>query len=882
MKNKKQQNNTFSVINEKLRQYAEITVEQLFSILNTHKNGISGEQVAERQLEYGLNEISHDRPDSFFKRLYKAFISPFTVVLLILAIISFIMDFVLASPGDKSLRTVIIISIMVTISGLLRFIEEAKSNNAAEQLKRMVRTSVTVERIDHGKIEIPLEQLVPGDILYLAAGDMVPADIRIIASKDLFISQSVLTGESEPVEKYESIQKDNTNNAPTELANLCFMGSNVVSGSAVAVVLFTGNQTSLGSIAKSISGYRPPTSFDKGIKSVSWLLIRLVACMAPIVLIVNGLSKGNWVEAIMFALSVAVGLTPEMLPMIVTTNLAKGAVSMAKRKTVVKHLSSIQNFGAMDILCTDKTGTLTQDKIILEQHLDILGNEDLRVLRHAYMNSYYQTGLKNLMDVAILEHANEDGFIELESRYTKVDEIPFDFSRRRMSVVLKDVDGKTQMITKGAVEEMIVVSSFAECKGKVIPLTDNIKKEITNIVTGLNKNGMRVIAIAQKTNPSVVGVFSIKDEADMVLMGYIAFLDPPKESAAIAIKALHEYGIKVKVLTGDNEIVTKQICKLVNLPSNNVLLGSQLDTLSDAALIEKVDETTIFAKVSPTQKARIVNIIKKKGHTVGFMGDGINDTIAMREADVSISVDTAVDIAKESADIILLEKDLMVLTKGVIEGRKTFGNIIKYIKMTISSNFGNMLSVLIASAFLPFLPMLPIQILVLNLLYDTSQTVIPWDNVDPEYIQKPRKWDASGIKRFMFWIGPTSSVFDITTYLLMWFVFGCNTATNPHLVALFNTGWFVESLMSQTLVIHLIRTNKIPFIQSCASIPVILITTAIILTGVLIPFTPFGNYLKMVALPFAYFPYLLLTMFSYIILCQILKMLFIRKYHTFL
>ena len=875
-------NNGVSPVGNQLIQYSHMSTEELFSELLTKENGLSTQEVEERQEKYGLNEVSHEKSDSLLKRLYKAFVNPFTVVLFILAAISFMLDFVLAAPGEKSLRTVIVILVMVTISGLLRYVQEARSSEAAEKLKAMVRTTTMVERADSGKIEIPLAQIVPGDIVHLAAGDMIPADVRIIFSKDLFISQSALTGESEPVEKYDRLRNETKIQNPLELDNLCFMGSNVISGTAIAVVLVTGNQTSLGSIAKSISGQRAQTSFDKGINSVSWVLIRFMLCMVPIVFIVNGLSKGNWLEALMFALSVAVGLTPEMLPMIVTTNLAKGAVSMAKHKTVVKHLSSIQNFGAMDVLCTDKTGTLTQDKIILERHLDIHGNEDVRVLRHAFMNSYYQTGLKNLMDVAILEHANEVGFPELVSRYAKVDEIPFDFSRRRMSVVLKDTDGKTQMVTKGAVEEMLAISSFAEYQGQAVPLTDEIRQEIKGMVARLNEEGMRVIAVAQKTNPSVEGVFSVKDESGMVLMGYIGFLDPPKKTSTAAIRALKEYGVAVKVLTGDNEIITRQVCKQVELPVDKILLGSQIDALSDEELIGVAETTTIFAKLSPQQKARIVRVLKQGGHTVGFMGDGINDAAAMRASDVGISVDTAVDIAKESADIILLEKDLMVLKDGVIEGRKTFGNTIKYIKMTASSNFGNMLSVLAASAFLPFLPMLPIQILVLNLLYDISQIAIPWDNMDVEYLRKPRKWDASGISKFMLWIGPTSSVFDITTYLLMWYVFGCNTASDPSLVALFNAGWFVESLMSQALVVHLIRTKKIPFIQSHAAVPVMLMTSTIIALGVALPFTPFGGYLRMATLPFSYFPWLVLTMVCYMMLCQALKMFYIRRYKTFL
>jgi len=715
---------------------------------------------------------------------------------------------------------------------------------------------------------------------------MIPADVRIISSKDLFVSQSALTGESEPVEKYGIEMKQLSKN-PLEFSNLAFMGSNIISGSATGVVLATGDYTYFGSMAKTIIVKKVVTSFEKGINSVSWVLIRFMMCMVPVVFFANGFTKGNWFEAFLFALSVAVGLTPEMLPMIVTTNLAKGAVQMAKKKTVVKSLNSIQNFGAMDILCTDKTGTLTQDKVVLEYHLDIHGKEDARVLRHAFLNSFYQTGLKNLMDVAILEHAKEEAYHELETKYDKVDEIPFDFNRRRMSVVIKDKLGKTQLITKGAVEEMLNISSHAEYNGKVELLTDSIKKEILATVQELNSKGMRVIAVAQKTNPSVEGIFSVKDEADMVLMGYLAFLDPPKETTMSAIKALNEYGVSVKVLTGDNDAVTRCICEQVGMKVDNLLLGSDIDEMDDELLSIEVENTSVFAKLSPQQKTRIVRILRENGHIVGFMGDGINDAAAMREADVGISVDTAVDIAKESADIILLEKDLMVLEDGVLEGRRTFGNIIKYIKMTASSNFGNMFSVVAASAFLPFLPMLPIQILVLNLIYDISCTSIPWDNMDEEYLKKPRKWEASSIGKFMLWIGPTSSVFDVTTYILMFFVicpavcggaYGAAGVDKVLFVSLFNAGWFVESLWSQTLVIHMIRTPKIPFIQSRASLPVLLFTTIGICVGTILPYTPFGKSLGMSAMPLSYFPWLIGMILCYMLLATFLKTMFRKRY----
>lgn len=715
--------------------------------------------------------------------------------------------------------------------------------------------------------------------MYLAAGDMIPADIRIISSKDLFVSQSSLTGESEPVEKYPNLKEKDKELGVTELDNICLLGTNIISGSATAVVVATGDDTYFGSMASSLSGPRVKTSFEKGVNSVSTLLIKFMLIMVPIVFFINGITTGRWLEALLFAVSIAVGLTPEMLPMIVTSNLAKGAVSMAKRKTVVKKLDAIQNFGAMDVLCTDKTGTLTLDKIVVERHLNINGEEDIRVLRHAYLNSFYQTGLRNLMDVAILEHGKDQGFNELEKNYMKVDEIPFDFSRRRMSVVLKNKDGKRQLVTKGAVEEMLSICAFAEYNGEVVELTEKIKNKVLNMVTKLNNEGMRVIAVAQKNDIPDENTFSIKDESNMVLMGYIGFLDPPKESAAEAIKALKENGVNVKVLTGDNDAVTKKICKEVGLIVDNILLGSDIEKINDEELSKLVDNTNVFAKLSPLQKSRIIKVLQNKGHTVGFMGDGINDAAALRQADVGISVDTAVDIAKESADIILLEKNLMVLEEGVIEGRRVFGNIIKYIKMTASSNFGNVFSVLIASAFLPFLPMLPIHLLVQNLLYDISQISIPWDTMDQEYLKKPRKWNADDISRFMIFIGPISSIFDIITYLVMWFVFKANT---PAMQALFQSGWFIEGLLSQTLVVHMIRTKKIPFIQSRATAPVLLLTGVIVVVGIFIPFTSFGASIGLQALPIAYFPWLIGILLSYCVLTQIVKTMYIKKFNRWL
>ena len=749
--------------------------------------------------------------------------------------------------------------------------------------------------------EIPLDEVVVGDIVHLSAGDMLPADVRILDAKDLFVSQASLTGESEPIEKIPMVNE--TRDAITDYTNIAFMGSNVLSGSASAVVVTVGDHTLFGSMASEVAHEAVETSFSKGVNAVSWVLIRFMLVMIPLVFVANGITKGYWLSAFLFGISIAVGLTPEMLPMIVTTCLAKGAVSMSKKQTIVKNLNSIQNFGAIDILCTDKTGTLTQDKVVLEYHLNVNGEDDLRVLRHAYLNSYFQTGYKNLMDVAIIqkteeEEADDPQLVDLSEHYVKVDEIPFDFARRRLTTVVQNRDGKTQMVTKGAVEEMLSICSFAECDGKVRPMTKELKSRILATVDDLNEKGFRVLAIAQKSNPSPAGAFGVTDECDMVLMGYLAFLDPPKESTADAIKALKAHGVTTKILTGDNDKVTRTICKQVGLKVRNMLLGSDLENMSDQELAKAAETTDVFAKLTPGQKARVVSVFRENGHTVGFMGDGINDASAMKSADIGISVDTAVDVAKESADIVLLEKDLMVLEEGIIEGRKTYANMIKYIKMTASSNFGNMFSVLAASALLPFLPMESLQLIFLNLIYDLSCTAIPWDNVDEEFISVPRKWDASSVGSFMMWIGPTSSVFDWMTYIFMYFVF-CPLFVSKGVlyndlashfaaadlvrmqtayVAMFQTGWVIESMWSQTLVIHMIRTPKLPFIQSHASAPLTLMTFTGIGVLTIIPFTTFGRMLGFVALPTAYFAYLIPCILLNMVLATSLKKAYVRHY----
>lgn len=863
----------------------------LLARYGTAATGLTPEQVERSREEHGSNVLTYGKRESVAKRLFSAFINPFTVILLALAAISAVTDIALASPGEKNCATVLIIATMVLLSGGLRFVQETRSGNVADKLLGMLHTTACVERAGQ-KVEIPLEEIVAGDLVYLSAGDMIPADLRILCAKDLFLSQSALTGESEAVEKLGTAVSQKA--ALTDTANLAFLGSNVVSGSAKALVLAVGNNTMLGRMAKELNTKPPKTTFEKGVNSVSWVLIRFMLLMVPVVLLVNGFTKGDWMQASLFAISIAVGLTPEMLPMIVTASLAKGALAMSKQKVIIKNLNSIQNLGSMDILCTDKTGTLTQDKVVLEYHLNVDGKEDDRVLRHAFLNSYFQTGLKNLIDLAVIQRQEELGAQALVEKYTKVDEIPFDFQRRRMSVVVQDWEGKTQLVTKGAVEEMLQCCAWAECGGRVLPLEEGVRQRVLAKAGELNSQGMRVIAVAQKTNPSPAGQFSVEDERGMVLLGFLALLDPPKATAQAAIQALQEYGVSVKILTGDNEKVTQAICRQVGLPVERILLGTDLESLDDQTLGRLAEDITVFAKLSPEQKARVVRILREKGHTVGYMGDGINDAAAMKAADVGVSVDTAVDIAKETASVVLLEKDLMVLEQGVLEGRKTYANMMKYIKITASSNFGNMFSVLAASAFLPFLPMASLHLILLNLIYDVCCTALSWDNVDPAYLKVPRRWEAKGIGRFMLWIGPISSLFDIATYLLLYFVL-CPLATGGQLytqladpaaqalyVALFQTGWFVESMWTQTLVIHMLRTEKLPFAQSRASVPVALLSLAGIALVTAIPFTPLAAPLEMAALPPVYFLLLGMVVLGYMALVTVVKKRYIRRYGQWL
>lgn len=870
-------------------QVAKKENQESLSLLNSQHEGLTDRMVGLKRKQFGLNEIQHNKAPSWYVQLFRAFLNPFIAVLIALAIISFIMDVLLADPADRDYKTVIVVGIMVMLSVLLRFWQEFTSSNAAEQLKSMVKTTATVLRKTSGKREIDITELVPGDIVLLSAGDMVPADCRILQSKDLFVSQAMLTGESFPVEKRHTVIIDADQKALLDLDNICFMGTNVVSGTAVALVVCTGSKTYFGALGKILTGKRAETSFDKGVNKVSWLLIRFMLVMVPLVFLINGITKGDWMDALLFGISVAVGLTPEMLPMIVTANLAKGARNMSKSNVIVKRLNAIQNIGAMDVLCTDKTGTLTMDKIVLERHLNVLAEQDDEVLKWAYLNSFHQTGLKNLLDAAILEHIELHDYLKVEEDYQKLDEIPFDFHRRRMSVVLKQKNGKHLLICKGAVEEMLAHCSHSFDPGedrqlhmeqdKVVLMDKQMRDTVLNTSRKLNEEGLRVLLVAIKEYDERPLNYSISDESNMVLTGFIGFLDPAKPSAKPAIESLQKLGVSIKVLTGDNEIVTRKICRDVGIPVNHIVLGSELDKLSDDELLEQIDQLSILAKLSPVQKSRIVKLLQRKGHTVGFMGDGINDAAALRDADVGISVDTAVDIAKENADIILLEKDLMVLRKGVIYGRRTFGNIIKYIKMTASSNFGNMFSMLGASALLPFLPMLPIHLLIQNLLYDISQISIPWDSMDKEFIEKPQKWDAGGISRFMLFIGPISSIFDYATFAVMFFVFKANS---PEHQSLFQSGWFIEGLLSQTLIVHMIRTRKVPFIQSWAAAPVVALTSLIMVVGILLPFSPFATALKLQPLPLSYFPWLVGILFSYCLLTQVVKNWFIRKFSQWL
>ncbi len=875
-------------VQARLLEVSRMGAQDALDDFRTSIQGLTEAEAGERLGEYGHNTVAREKKKNWLTQLIIRLRNPVNVLLIILSVTSLV-------TGDAIGAG--IIGFMVVVAVALAWINEASSNRAAEKLRAMVKTTATVLRQEDSddtapaaaegnddtgaqpeamfkpvRRQVPIDELVPGDLVQLSAGDMIPADVRLLSTKDLFINQSALTGESLPVEKFATAIEQAGGSA-LELNNLCFMGTNVVSGTAIALVVMTGANTYFGSLADTMVGERVQTSFDRGIHRFTWLMIRFMLVMVPMVFLINGLFKGDWLQSFMFALSVAVGLTPEMLPVIVTMNLSKGAIAMSHKKVIVKRLNSIQNFGAIDILCTDKTGTLTQDKVFLEKHVDINGNDNERVLELAFLNSYYQSGLRNLLDVAVLEKVDMYADLHPERNYRKVDEIPFDFQRRRMSVVVEEEYERHLLICKGAVEEIFSICSQAEVDGHRKPLVPEDLLRLQEVTLALNNDGFRVIAVAYKEIIDPKRIYSREDEAGMVLLGYIAFLDPPKESAGQAITKLRGHGIQVKVLTGDNDAVTRKICSQVGLEVEHIVLGSDIESMTDEGLADIAEEAAVFAKLSPEQKARVIRALHVRGHVVGFLGDGINDGPALKTADVGISVDTAVDIAKESADIILLEKSLMVLEEGVIEGRKVFGNIVKYIKMGASSNFGNMFSVLGASIFLPFLPMAPVQILVNNLLYDFSQTAIPTDNVDVEYLEKPRQWDLRNIGWYMVVIGPLSSVFDYITFgILIYFFHGWH---NP---ALFQTGWFVESILTQTLIVHVIRTAKVPFIQSRPSLALLGTTTLICLIGLWLPFSFAAHAFQMVPVPASFLLLMPFIMVAYIALTQWAKGRLVRRF----
>jgi P-type Mg2+ transporter len=848
----------------RLMEMARADTDTVLRELGSQLGGLSQADADSRLKQVGTNEIAREKHQSALMRLLSNIKNPLVLLLTALGVLSYL-------TGDH--RATVVIFVMVILGVVLRFFQEMRADHAAEKLQAMVSNTATLVRGGKDE-EVPLRMLVPGDIVRLAAGDMVPADVRVLSAKDLFLNQMALTGEALPLEKKAAPASADVQN-PLELPNICFLGSNVESGSATAAVIHTGDRTYFGSLAASIVGQRQLTSFDKGINKFTWLMIYFIAVMVPAVFLINGLSRHDWMEAFLFAMAVAVGLTPEMLPMIVTVNLSKGALAMARKKVIVKRLNSIQNFGAMDVLCTDKTGTLTQGKIMLEKHLDVHGNPSEKVLHFGYLNSYHHTGLKNLLDQAILDHEELREHLKADEKYRKIDEIPFDFVRRRMSVVVEDETGLNTLICKGAVEEVLSQCTRVEVKGEVIEVLPDHDAKRRKLADELNGQGFRVIALAYKQMPGSPDepVYSVKDESDLILLGFLAFLDPPKDSATEALKRLHTLSVDVKVLTGDNEIITAYICKEVGMPVEHLLLGSQIEAMSETELAEAASATSVFARLAPAHKERIIRALQSKGRVLGFLGDGINDAPALKAADVGISVDSAVDIAKESSDIILLENSLLVLEQGVLEGRRVFGNIVKYIKMAASSNFGNMFSVVGASAFLPFLPMLPIQVLVNNLLYDFSQTTIPTDEVDAEWLTRPRQWTIDKILRFILFIGPISSIFDYLTFFLMLYVFNC--WNDP---ALFHTGWFVESLFTQTLIIHVIRTNKIPFIQSRASWPLILTSLIIVALGAWLTVSPLADTLGFVPLPPLYWLYLASMLLGYALLTQVVKTWFIRRF----
>jgi P-type Mg2+ transporter len=844
-----------------LTELAHIEKADVFTKLKTSPEGLSRAEAEARRIQYGPNAVATEKGGGWLWRLFKASRNLLVILLGILATVSF-------ATGDISGGTVM--TLMLVLGVVLRFVQESRADAAAAKLKAMISVTAAVVR-EGQEEEIPLDQLVPGDIVKLCAGDMVPADLRLVASRDLFMAQAALTGESLPTEKYDA-REAREGVAPLELANVCFLGTSVESGSATAVVAATGGQTYFGRMASSIVGEEVTTSFDKGMNRFTVLMIQFILVMVPLVFLINGLTKHHWGEAFFFSIAVAVGLTPEMLPMIVSVCLSNGAIAMSKKKVIVKRLSAIQNLGAMDILCTDKTGTLTLDRVILERFCDVMQKENEDVLLDAYLIAHFQTGLRNVLDRAVLKYREIHEKSSIED-YRKIDEIPFDFSRRMMSVVVEMPDKKHRLLSKGAPESVFPRCRFYELEGEICPMDPILTGDLMAQYQELSMDGFRVLAVAYKPL-ELHGPCSKDEESDLILKGYVAFLDPPKETAEKAIAALRKIGVTVKVLTGDNDLVTRKVCKEVGLAADELILGNQMETMTDEQLAINAERVHVFARVSPAHKQRIIRALRQKKHVVGFMGDGINDAPALRVADVGISVDSGVDIAKELATVILLEKSLMVLEEGVIEGRKVFVNILKYIRMGASSNFGNMFSVLGASAFLPFLPMAPLQVLTNNLLYDFSQVPIPTDNVGPEETAQPRTWEIGAITRFILFVGPISSIFDYTTFFVMLYVFHC---WDPSKASLFQTGWFVESLMTQTLIIHVIRTKKIPFIEGHASWALTVTTVLIMGIGMWLPYSPLAPILGFVHLPPLYWPILFLTLLCYMVLTQLVKMWLMRK-----
>ena len=860
-------------VSDNLKNCSKIPEKYLLEIYNTSKEGLSVVDIEDLQDEYGKNSIEIKSNNTFFSRIKNAVINPFNIVLIFVAIITFITDVVISPNKDYATFSLIVGTII--ISSAISLVQETKSDNAAKKLKKMISNKIDVIRDGNLCIE-DVENIVPGDIVKLSSGDMIPGDVRFLEVKDLFIDQASLTGESNPVEKFSVLKSDED---VTDLSNIGFMGTNVVSGSSIAIVLTTGNNTYFGSMAKSLYSVNEKNSFEKGIDNISNLLIRFMLVMLPIILLINLFTKDSIWDSVIFAITIAVGLTPEMLPVIMTSTMAKGAVEMSKKKTIVKRLSAIQTFGEMNILCTDKTGTLTEDEIVLEKYMDVTGNENIRILKHAFLNSYFQTGLKNLIDVAIISRGEKENLNILKEKYVREDEIPFDFSRRRMSVVLKDENGKRQLITKGAVDEVMNICSFIDIDGKAVEMTEEQRERAYEVYEENNKAGLRVLAVAQKNEIHGIETFGTSDESNMVLIGFVGFLDPPKESAKNAIAALKKHGVDTVVLTGDSEGVALNVCRKVGIEIKNSLTNKDVESLTDDELKKRMKECHLYSKLSPLQKQRVVRLYQEMGNTVGYMGDGINDSPPLKQADVGISVDTAVDIAKETADIILLEKDLNVLEEGVINGRKTFTNVLKYIKMATSGNFGNMLSVIIASLFLPFLPLLPIHILIQNLLCDFAQIGMPFDNVDKEYIEKPKKWDTKGIKNFMFQFGLISTFLDVICFGVLWFVFKFNSVEKA---VLFQTGWFAFGIISQTIIIHMIRTHKLPFVQSKSSKQLLISTFTIVIVTLLICFTNIAIIFDLSKLPIAYMAWIAGLLIIYISFIQIYKKIYISKFKEWL